>query len=129
MIALDTSALVAMICREPEADRFFELATSQRALIGCPTLLELRLVIVGRSPTKAADEAVELLAILDCERVEFGETHLHAAEQAFDRFGKGRHPASLNFGDCMAYAVAAVAGCPLLYKGADFARTDIRPAL
>lgn len=129
MIALDTSALVAILHREPEAASFADLLRSQRALIGSPTVLELRMLTSSRSPAGTADEATELLAIIGCDLVPFDEDHLRAAERAFDRFGKGRHPAALNFGDCMAYAVAVVAGCPLLYKGEDFARTDIRSAL
>lgn len=129
MIALDTSALVAILHREPEAESFAELLRSERALIGCPTVLELQMVTSSRSPAGTSDEAAELLAIIGCDLVPFDADHLRAAERAFDRFGKGRHPAALNFGDCMAYAVAAVAGCPLLFKGADFARTDIRAAL
>jgi ribonuclease VapC len=64
----------------------------------------------------------------DAEVVPFTEEHLDAAIDAFLRFGKGRHRAALNFGDCMAYAVAAVAGMPLLYTGNDFAQTDIPAA-
>jgi ribonuclease VapC len=61
--------------------------------------------------------------------VEFGHEHAVSAAQAWRRFGKGRHPAALNFGDCLAYAVADVADVPLLFKGDDFARTDVRAAL
>ena len=59
--------------------------------------------------------------------VDFGANHLAAAQSAFERFGKGRHPAKLNFGDCMSYAIARVADVPLLYKGGDFLLTDILP--
>ena len=128
MIAIDTSALVAILYHEPEAGRFLDVARSRRTLIGYPTLLELRMVTSGRSSSVPPQRALGLIELLDCEPVAFDAEHLRAAERAFDRFGKGRHPASLNFGDCMAYAVAAVAGCPLLFKGDDFARTDIRSA-
>ena len=61
--------------------------------------------------------------------MDFTEAHFRLAAAAFDRYGRGRHPAKLNFGDCMAYAVAKAHGVPLLYKGDDFARTDIAAAL
>ena len=130
MIAIDTSALVAILFGETEADRFADLVRSQRTvLIGVPTALEFHLVVQGRSYGRAASEARELLASPGLVVVPFDERHLARAMLAFDRYGKGRHPARLNFGDCMAYAVAAVADVPLLYKGDDFARTDIRAAL
>ena len=65
---------------------------------------------------------------LEAEVVPFNEEHLDAAATAFIRFGRGRHPAALNFGDCMSYAVASVAGMPLLFSGEDFSKTDIAQA-
>ncbi|MGA2739136.1 MAG: type II toxin-antitoxin system VapC family toxin [Bryobacteraceae bacterium] len=65
---------------------------------------------------------------LEAEVISFNEEHLDSAVTAFIRFGCGRHPAALNFGDCMSYAVASVAGMPLLFTGEDFRRTDIRQA-
>ncbi|MEH3157873.1 MAG: type II toxin-antitoxin system VapC family toxin [Sphingomonas taxi] len=129
MIAIDTSAIVAVLRGEPEAERFAEIMASEvRLLIGCPTELELHIVTRAKAGSAAADTSIATI-LRTVERVAFDDAHLAAATAAFDRFGKGRHPASLNYGDCMAYAVARVAGCPLLYKGEDFARTDIRSAL
>jgi ribonuclease VapC len=129
LIALDTSALVAILAEEPEAERFKDaMARAEGLLIGVPTVLELRMLLTGRSGPERANAMIEAV-LTDAVRVDFDRRHLAAAVSAFDRYGKGRHPASLNFGDCMAYAVAAVAGCPLLYKGEDFARTDIGSAL
>jgi ribonuclease VapC len=65
---------------------------------------------------------------MNAEIIDFSEDHYEAALSAFLRFGKGRHPASLNFGDCMSYALASVSGLPLLYAGTDFSRTDIQSA-
>lgn len=129
MIALDTSAIVAVLRNEQEAWRIAERMSSvSRLLIGRPTELELHLVTTGQAGDAAARASVAAI-LVGVERIDFDAEHLAAAAAAFDRFGKGRHPASLNYGDCMAYAVAQVAGCPLLYKGEDFARTDIRSAL
>ena len=129
MIALDTSAIVALLRNGPEAGRITEImSAASRLLIGRPTELELHLVMTGRVGDAVARASVAGI-LSDVERIDFDAAHLAAATAAFDRFGKGRHPASLNYGDCMAYAVAQIAGCPLLYKGEDFARTDVRSAL
>ena len=129
MIALDTSAIVALLRHEPDAERFARrMSDAARLLIGRPTELELHLVTTNKVGDSAARASVAAI-LSGVERIDFDAKHLAAATAAFNRFGKGRHPASLNYGDCMAYAVAHVAGCPLLYKGEDFARTDIRSAL
>lgn len=130
MIAVDTSALVAIIAREPEAE-VIEGAMERAAdlLIGMPTVLELRMVLAGRVGPERAAAMIDSVLTSDVRRVDFDQKHLAAAITAFDRYGKGRHRAALNLCDCMAYAVAKVAGCPLLYKGEDFARTDVKSAL
>ncbi|WP_288456023.1 type II toxin-antitoxin system VapC family toxin [uncultured Sphingomonas sp.] len=128
MIAIDTSALLAIL--KGEADAPAIAAAIERAgqiIIGAPTCVEARMVAAGQRPS-VRDLLDELLIDIGAETIDFTARHLEAATQAFERFGKGRHPAALNFGDCMAYAVARVAECPLLYKGQDFARTDIRSA-
>ena len=90
-----------------------------------PTLLEITLV-VGRYKGVAGQALLRtLLADLDLTAVAFGADHLAAAEAAWWRFGKGRHPAALNFGDCFSYALAKVEAQPLLFKGNDFGQTDI----
>lgn len=130
MIAIDSSALVAIALREPDADRFrAAVKASPHHLIGAPTLLELRIVLTTKLGVDIAAQMLTLVVPDRCRIIAFDEAHAAVAITAFDRFGKGRDPASLNYGDCMAYAVARVAGCPLLYKGEDFARTDIRSAL
>lgn len=130
MIAIETSALVALLFGEPEADRIAaRLEATDTVLIGAPTALEFRMVVLGQSTRAAADAGSALIAKPPFMIVPFGEDHLQAAAEAFDRFGKGRHPARLNYGDCMAYAVAAIADCPLLFKGDDFRHTDVAAAL
>ena len=121
---------LAIVAREPEADVFKEqMERADGLLIGIPTVLELRMVLAGRAGSAQADIMINAMLTSNILRIDFNQDHLREAIVAFDHYGKGRHPAALNFGDCMAYAVAKVAGCPLLYKGADFASTDIRSAL
>ena len=128
MIALDSSALIAILLHEPDTDALVDaIERTDHLLIGAPTLLECRIVAAAKSP-RLPDDLHELIDGIRPETVDFTARHLDAASEAFERFGKGRHPAALNFGDCMAYAIARVAQCPLLYKGEDFARTDIRSA-
>lgn len=128
MIALDTSALVAIALREPDMGGFkAAIEAADTLLIGAPTMLELRLVLAGKFGTREIESILDLAVPPGTRVVPFDADHLAVAGAAFRRFG-GR-PARLNFGDCMAYAVAAVADCPLLYKGEDFAATDIRSAL
>ncbi|HEX8662810.1 MAG TPA: type II toxin-antitoxin system VapC family toxin [Beijerinckiaceae bacterium] len=129
MIALDTSALAAIIFLEPEAEGFDRTIASQTALIGAPTLFEVHQVVHRRSAETGLNLVEHFLLRPTVRVVTFGLDHFRLAAAAFDRYGKGRgHPAQLNFGDCMAYAVAKAHGVPLLYKGDDFARTDIASA-
>ncbi|MGN7998143.1 type II toxin-antitoxin system VapC family toxin [Sphingomonas sp. 22176] len=86
-------------------------------------------VVRVQSTRTAADAGSALIAKPPFVIVPFGEDHLQVAADAFERFGKGRHLARLNYGDCMAYAVAALADCPLLFKGDDFSHTDMVAAL
>lgn len=130
MIALDSSALVAIAAAEPDAEPFAEAVANNRCVIGTPTLFELHMVLRDR----AGDIGLRFLEALvkrrNVEQADFTEDHFRLAASAFDRYGKGRgHPAQLNFGDCMAYAVAKAHDVPLLYKGNDFAQTDIASAL
>jgi ribonuclease VapC len=129
LIAIDTSAIVAIALREPEAQLFGDLIGSHECVIGWPTVLEAHLVL-AKIPRK---EGLRVLQkVLDAPRIRtvpFDQRTYQSAHDAFDRFGRGRHPADLNFGDCMAYAVARAYDVPLLYKGADFALTDIAAAL
>lgn len=126
---LDTSAVVAVIRREDGAARLLvKMSRADRLAIGAPTLVEAT-VVLGRRFGAVGLESLD--RFLEEERVvliPFGRQHWRAAQSAFVRFGKGRHTASLNFGDCMTYATASVEGEPLLFLGDDFAQTDIPPA-
>ncbi len=127
---LDTSALVAILFREPEAELFTRLIHStanNRISVG--TCLELAIVL-ERQAGLEADRQREMFFRRAGIIVEAStEDQLLIARQAFHDFGKGHHPAGLNFGDCFAYALARYTGEPLLFKGDGFRKTDIVPAL
>lgn len=127
-MTLDSSALVAILFSEPGhlelIDRILE---ADHVRVGAPTLVEAGLVLAGRG-ARTPRLLDDLVAELGVTVVPFGEPEWHVAVDAFLRYGRGRHAAALNFGDCLSYATAAVAGDALLFVGGDFARTDITPA-
>jgi ribonuclease VapC len=128
-MVLDSSAMVAILLREPGHEELIDRMDAAEVLIvGAPTLLEATMVLTARLGQDARPLVFAFLRRLDAEVIPFNEEHLDAAATAFIRFGRGRHPAALNFGDCMSYAIASVAGMPLLFAGEDFGRTDIAPA-
>jgi ribonuclease VapC len=127
---LDTSALAAVLFGEPEAALFTELIhDADRCLISAASFVELSIVVeaqIGPDASRQCDIFFRRAGIL-IEPVTVEQAHL--ARQAFLDFGKGRHAAGLNFGDCFSYALAKITGEPLLFKGEDFKRTDIPSAL
>jgi ribonuclease VapC len=115
--------------KEPGFEAALEkIAGASIAVIGAPTLLETAMVLSFFTRQDARLALMTALRRLRVEVVPFSEEHYDVAAEAFLRYGKGRHPAGLNFGDCMSYAVAAMSGLPLLYAGEDFALTDIAAA-
>jgi ribonuclease VapC len=130
-MVIDSSALVALLRKEAEATHFAEvIMTADFARISAPTLLETSMVLEGSGlSTEAGQRLDQLIGQLNLEITAFDEKMLPGARDAFRRFGKGRHPAALNFGDCISYATAKYFGEALLYKGSDFDLTDIRPAI
>jgi ribonuclease VapC len=131
MIVLDSSALIAILLHEPEREQFFDLiaATSSR-LISAVTVIESGMVAYGRAKGPGLAELTDLLAVIDAEIVPFDEEQARLAIDAFIRYGKGHHPkARLNMGDCASYALAHSRHIPLLFKGQDFAATDILSAM
>lgn len=126
---LDSSVLVAIALDEPErASLVAKINAAESVAVGAPTLVEAGIVLSARLGQDAGELVAELLAASDAVVIEFGPSHWREAVSAWRRFGKSRHPASLNFGDCLAYATALVAGQPLLAKGGDFSQTDIQLA-
>lgn len=125
MIAVDTSALVAIVLGEVDAEALLDVLQQGPVVVGAPTLVEAAVVVEARQGPDAARD-LELLVEGVIERVvAFDAAHARAAVDAWRRFGKDRHPAALNFGDCLSYATAHIAGMPLLFKGNDFSRTDV----
>ena len=130
-IVVDTSAIIAILRDEPEKDRLVDaiLAASPR-LMSAVSLQEAGMVMAGRSGNETVWEPLDALLVrLDMEIVAHDAGLSRIAREAFLRFGKGRHAARLNFGDCAAYALAKANHLPLLFKGDDFAKTDIAAAL
>ncbi len=130
MIVADTSALVAVLFGEPEREGFLDLIESSApVLLSTPSVLETRMVVHGRKGERAVVLAEDFLRQACFEWVAPDAAQTDAAYAAFVAFGKGSgHPAGLNFGDVFSYALAKVRGVPLLFKGEDFAHTDIESA-
>lgn len=129
MIAVDTSALVAIVLGESDAERYLAELERHESWMFAVSLTEAAIVVEARQgPDAARDLRLLVDATIDAV-VPADDEHAWAAVAACRRFGKGRHPAGLNSGDCFAYAVARLAGVPLLYRGEDFGQTDVAAAL
>lgn len=131
MIAVDTSAIVAIILGEPERAAFRRtIQEAGRVLISTAAVIETKMVVYGRRGPRAVVFVDDLFRLPVFEIVPPGPAELEAAYAAFVAFGKGSgHPAALNFGDLFSYALAKTRGVPLLFKGNDFSETDIPLAL
>jgi len=128
-LILDSSAIVGIIGREAGHEALKEaLARAETLSVGAPTLVESGLVLVGRHGIAGRQLLERLIEDAGVQVTSFDRSLQEAALDAFLRFGKGRHRARLNYGDCMTYAVAKLAGEPLLCVGDDFARTDLEIA-
>lgn len=125
-MVIDTSAAIAILLNEPGADHLSDAILSAPVrLVSAATVVEISIVALARAGVKALDRWRAMQRELDIEVVDFTEQQSHLAALAFDRYGKGRHRAALNLGDCYSYAVARDLGEPLLFKGTDFSVTDI----
>ncbi len=126
---VDSSAIVAILNREPEAERFENaIAATPDCRISVANALEACFVLESRGGEAAGLGLDRLLERAGIELEPVTAQQLTAARRAWRRFGKGNHPAGLNFGDCFAYALAETTGEPLLFKGGDFAKTDVKAA-
>ena len=126
---VDTSALVAITFAEPGYQELVaKLAGAPSAGIGTPTLAETGVVLAARLGHDSRDLVIRLLDEFSIEEIPFGDRHWREAVDAYLRFGKGRHKARLNVGDCLTYAVARLANEPLLFVGDDFPETDLEVA-
>jgi ribonuclease VapC len=128
-VIVDSSALVAILLRETGHEELVrKLASSVAPGVAAPTLVETGIVLSARLGRSAERLLAQFVTESGLSVVSFGEAHWRAAVDAFVRFGKGRHAAALNYGDCIAYATARLAAAPLLCTGRDFSRTDIELA-
>jgi ribonuclease VapC len=130
MIVVDTSALIAILDREPDAALYAEaIAEADSPIISAATLLELHIVMLNRHGGRAGQLVDRLIQDAGFQIEHFTAQHLELARQAYARYGKGRNSAGLNYGDCFSYALAKATGLPLLFKGEDFSKTDLLAAL
>ncbi len=128
-MVVDSSALVAIVLRENEGDMFQDLILRQPiAVMSVVSVLETSITLLAKRRDADSERLDEILSILVIEQRGVDVRQGDLARQAFSRFGRGRHPAALNFGDCFAYALAKVRDEPLLFKGEDFLKTDITAA-
>lgn len=129
-MVIDSSAVLAILLAEPERERFFQaIAADPVRLISSVNALEASMVIENRLREAGGRELDLLFHRSGVEVVACTAEHFDVAREAWRRFGKGNHRASLNLGDCFAYALSQVSGEPLLFKGDDFSKTDVTPAL
>jgi len=127
LIVVDSSALLAVALDEPEKVAFaFDIIGSFRPRMGAPNLLEASMVVETRRGEAGCRELDSLVESLGIDIVAFDARYVAEARRAFRIYGKGRHRAALNFGDCLAYALAKTLDMPLLFKGDDFSLTDIK---
>jgi len=129
-VIIDSSVILTIVFQEPGYET--PLAAMEEAVFvaaGTPTLTETGIVLEARLGEKAHGMLERMLDELDIREIPFGEIHWREAVDAYRRFGKGRHPAALNFGDCMTYAMAKLSGEELLFTGQDFSQTDLPSVL
>jgi ribonuclease VapC len=128
-VILDTSAILALVFGEPESGDFIRKINAASAVgVGAPTLAESAIVAVARLGDAGRRHVEGLVSRSGIVVIPFGQDHWSVASDAWLRFGRGRHAAALNFGDCLAYATARLADRPLLCKGEDFRQTDLQLA-
>lgn len=124
-MVIDSSALIAIIGQEPDRERLTELlAAAEDPVISAATLLEAKIVAQARLGPKGPDLIDRLLKTVAARVIAVDETQAETAFAAWQTFGKGNHPADLNYGDCFSYALAKTTEKPLLHKGDDFGQTD-----
>jgi ribonuclease VapC len=129
-MVVDSSAILAIVFNEPDHSLYLNAMLEAQALtISAATLFECRLVALRKAGEIQETKLIAFLADFEIDIAHFDETQLEVAIDAFRRYGKGRDKAALNFGDCFSYALAKSRGEPLLYKGGDFARTDLAAAV
>jgi ribonuclease VapC len=128
-VILDTSAILSIFFSEPERDELLrKIGEAAVVGVGAPTLAETAIVLAARVAEEGPRQLARLVERAGVVVVPFEAAHWHAAAETWLRYGRGRHPAALNLGDCFAYATATIAGQPLPSKGEDFSQTDLARA-
>ena len=127
MIVADTSALIAILLQESAGEECLRILTTADVAISAASLVETGIVIEARRGLQAGRELDRLLQALDATVIDVDEAQAAVARHAYRTYGKGRHPAGLNFGDCFSYALAMTHAAPLLFVGDDFSQTDVEP--
>lgn len=128
-MVIDSSAVLAILQNEPERRAFNEaIAAAETRLLSAASLVELSIVLEARFGPDGPGDLDLFLSTAQIEIVALDRDQAELARSAFSRYGKGRHRAGLNLGDCFSYALAKWAGAPLLFKGDDFGHTDLQPA-
>jgi ribonuclease VapC len=123
---VDASAIVAILLKEPGHEALLsKLEAAESVAVGAPTLAETAIVLQARIGPHGRRALAAFLSESEILVIDFSDSHWRAAADAYGRFGKGRHKASLNFGDCLTYAVAKLSAQPLLATGNDFSKTDL----
>ncbi|CAN5768930.1 type II toxin-antitoxin system VapC family toxin [soil metagenome] len=130
-MVVDTSALAAIVFGEDDAETLLSVLVKARTpiLLSAMTLTEALIVVEARQGVEATQDLEQLLSLVGADVTPVDQEQSRLAHKAWRRFGKGRHPAALNLGDCFSYALARATDDALLFKGRDFAQTDIRSAL
>lgn len=129
-MVIDSSALIAVLRDEPEGDRFrHAMRGAYPRLVAAPTAVEASILMLSRFGEEGLAGLQAFMVATEITVVPLAAEHVAYAVDAFRRFGKGRHPAVLNYGDCFSYALAQATAEPLLFKGNDFRQTDVRRAL
>lgn len=130
MMVVDTSALIALLLGEPQVEQLAAaLESSAESILPAPNAVEAFIVAEARLGPQGALNLQRIMGMADIRSVPFDAQDAEAAIEAWRRYGKGRHPAGLNLGDCYSYAMARRRASPLLYVGEDFAKTDVQSAL
>ncbi|HEX3838795.1 MAG TPA: type II toxin-antitoxin system VapC family toxin [Steroidobacteraceae bacterium] len=125
-MVFDTSALLAILFDEPERRAFTEaIEATEVRLLSAASFVEASMILESRHGAEGVRALDRLLAAANVEIIAVDLPQAHAAREAFRQFGKGRHPAGLNFGDCFSYALAKGRSEPLIFKGGEFSQTDI----
>ncbi|MFA6508133.1 MAG: type II toxin-antitoxin system VapC family toxin [Treponemataceae bacterium] len=128
-MVVDSSAISAVLFEETDAEKFiYALAAPERKFMSAMNRLETAIVVEARKGEAGAKALAECMVLSEIEVIPFDSGQAEIALAAWRRFGKGRHPAALNLGDCAAYALASVMNEPLLFKGDDFSKTDVAEA-